>query len=103
MKRQAVLNYALLAAAAVSGLLEAPRLRHESLAAAAADMTSAPSAISTAVQKVASSVTGDGSHLGFDTNVFPGYKAMDAWKRSGEYEWVGYYLSAPCHSDDSWS
>jgi hypothetical protein len=28
---------------------------------------------------------------------------MDAWKASGEYEWVGYYLQAPCHSDTSWS
>ena len=28
---------------------------------------------------------------------------MDAWRRSGEYEWVGYYLEAPCHKDDSWS
>ncbi len=28
---------------------------------------------------------------------------MAAWKRSGEYEWVGYYLPAPCHKDNSWS
>jgi hypothetical protein len=28
---------------------------------------------------------------------------MDAWKQSGDYEWVGYYLKAPCHSDNSWS
>src|SRR4051812_44535846 len=42
-------------------------------------------------------------HVGFDTNVYPGDRAMDAWKRSGLYDWVGYYLAAPCHSDDSWS
>jgi hypothetical protein len=42
-------------------------------------------------------------HVGFDTNVYPGDRAMDAWKRTGLYEWVGYYLAAPCHSDDSWS
>jgi hypothetical protein len=42
-------------------------------------------------------------HVGFDTNVYPGDRAMDAWKRTGVYEWVGYYLAAPCHSDDSWS
>lgn len=42
-------------------------------------------------------------HLGFDTNLYPGDKAMDAWKRSGEYEWVGYYLEAACHKDGSWS
>ena len=41
--------------------------------------------------------------MGFDTNVYPGDRAMAAWKQSGEYEWVGYYLSAPCHSDNSWS
>lgn len=103
MKRRAALNYFLLAAAAVSGLLDAPRLAHESLGAAAADMTGGSSAIASAVQRVASSVTDDGSHLGFDTNVFPGDRAMAAWKRFGKYEWVGYYLSAPCHSDDSWS
>ena len=28
---------------------------------------------------------------------------MRAWKRDGTYEWVGYYLPAPCHKDDSWS
>jgi hypothetical protein len=42
-------------------------------------------------------------YVGFDTNIYPGDRAMDAWKRSGLYEWVGYYLSAPCHSDNSWS
>lgn len=76
-------------------------MAHEPLRAAAADLTAAPTAIAGAVTKVASSVSG--SHVGFDTNVYPGDRAMDAWKQSGEYEWVGYYLSAPCHSDDSWS
>jgi hypothetical protein len=42
-------------------------------------------------------------HVGFDTNVYPGDKAMDAWRRTGVYEWVGFYLAAPCHSDGSWS
>jgi hypothetical protein len=44
-----------------------------------------------------------GSHLGFDTNLYPGDNAMEAWRHSGDYEWVGYYLKAPCHSDNSWS
>jgi Domain of unknown function (DUF1906) len=44
-----------------------------------------------------------GKHLGFDTNVYPGDKAMRAWKASGKYEWVGYYLPAPCHKDGTWS
>lgn len=42
-------------------------------------------------------------HVGFDTHDYPGDRAMDAWKRSGLYEWVGYYLPAPCHADESWS
>jgi hypothetical protein len=101
MNRRNLRNYAVMAAAALSGALEAPRLAHQPLAAVSAEMTGAPSALASAVTTVAASVTG--THLGFDTNVYPGDRAMDAWKRSGEYEWVGFYLSAPCHSDDSWS
>jgi hypothetical protein len=45
----------------------------------------------------------DGKHLGFDTNVYPGDQALRAWREAGPYEWVGFYLPAPCHKDDSWS
>jgi hypothetical protein len=45
----------------------------------------------------------DGKHLGFDTNVYPGDRALRAWRDAAPYEWVGYYLPAPCHKDDSWS
>ena len=41
-------------------------------------------------------------HLGFDTNKYPGDAAMTAWKKSGKYSWVGYYLEAPCRKDHSW-
>ena len=44
-----------------------------------------------------------GRHLGFDTSVYPGDRTMRAWKGAGVYEWVGYYLPAPCHRDPSWS
>lgn len=44
-----------------------------------------------------------GRHLGFDTNIYPGDRALRAWSKAGPYEWVGYYLPAPCHRDDSWS
>ena len=45
-----------------------------------------------------------GRHLGFDTSVYPGDGTMRRWKEAGApYEWVGYYLPAPCHRDDSWS
>lgn len=45
-----------------------------------------------------------GRHLGFDTFTFPGEAALRRWKAAGApYEWVGYYLAAPCHRDASWS
>lgn len=67
------------------------------------------------VAQLAAAVTGqdapmaddqlDGRHLGFDTHTYPGDKTMIAWKtaRNAPYSWVGYYLVAPCHRDDSWS
>ena len=91
----------MLAIAALSASLEAPRLKHESLAAATAEIADAPANIGRAIATAASRATE--SHLGFDTNVYPGDKAMSAWRRDGQYEWVGYYLQAPCHKDDSWS
>jgi hypothetical protein len=45
-----------------------------------------------------------GRHLGFDTSRFPGAGALRTWKEAGApYEWVGFYLPAPCHRDASWS
>jgi len=42
-------------------------------------------------------------HPGFDTSIYPGDATMSAWlKPSSPYEWVGYYLQAPCHRDPSW-
>src|SRR5438067_1730235 len=41
---------------------------------------------------------------GFDTSVYPGDAAMQAWRQPGSpYAWVGYYLPASCHRDASWS
>jgi glycoside hydrolase-like protein len=43
------------------------------------------------------------NHPGFDTSIYPGDVAMSAWLKPGSpYEWVGYYLQAPCHRDASW-
>jgi hypothetical protein len=43
------------------------------------------------------------THPGFDTSIYPGDAAMIAWlKPNSPYEWVGYYLQAPCHRDPSW-
>ncbi|HET7234619.1 MAG TPA: glycoside hydrolase domain-containing protein [Longimicrobium sp.] len=40
---------------------------------------------------------------GFDTGIYPGDAAMRAWRQTSPYQWVGYYLAAPCHRDASWS
>ncbi len=66
-----------------------------------------PPAISDAVEgataTIAASLSDNGPHLGFDTFSYPGDEAMRAWLEADKpYRWVGYYLSAPCHQDDSW-
>lgn len=39
---------------------------------------------------------------GFDLAVYPGDAAMRAWAPpSSPYQWVGYYLPAPCHRDST--
>jgi Domain of unknown function (DUF1906) len=44
-----------------------------------------------------------GRHLGFDTYGYPGDDVMSAWRHKDvPYEWVGYYLPAPCHKGRSW-
>lgn len=101
MHLRVIRNSVLLALAAFAASLEAPRLADRSLASAARDMTDASGAMTNAVGNLASNVRA--SHLGFDTNVYPGDGAMDAWKTAAEYEWVGYYLKGACHSDGSWT
>ena len=60
-------------------------------------------AIAVAVSSITRNVT-PGKHLGFDTYAYPGDEAMLAWRDdSVPYEWVGYYLPAPCHRETSWS
>lgn len=45
-----------------------------------------------------------GRHLGFDTYAYPGDEVMRAWRHEDvPYEWVGYYLTAPCHKGRTWS
>jgi hypothetical protein len=47
--------------------------------------------------------TRPGKHLGFDTYKYPGDEIMRAWRHETvPYEWVGYYLPAPCHSGTTW-
>src|SRR5205085_3973328 len=60
-------------------------------------------AVATASANIADDLNDTGPHLGFDTFAYPGDDAMHAWLTADKpYRWVGYYLSAPCHSDDSW-
>ena len=107
MTKRALRNLLMLLVAAASASLEAPRLAHRPLGQATAELVDVPDASADVITRVASATavpsSASSSHLGFDTNVYPGDKAMDAWKSSGQYEWVGYYLSAPCHKDESWS
>ena len=60
-------------------------------------------AVASATQQIADELSDAGPHLGFDTFAYPGDAAMTAWLMADKpYSWVGYYLSAPCHNDDSW-
>lgn len=44
------------------------------------------------------------NHAGFDIGVYPGDAAVRAWSRPGSpYEWMGYYLPAPCHRDTTFA
>jgi hypothetical protein len=99
MNKRTLRSAITLVIAGLSASIEAPRLVRQPLRATV-ELADVPAAIGNAVEHAASTVTA--SHLGFDTNIYPGDKAMTAWKQSGEYEWVGYYLKAPCHSDNSW-
>lgn len=47
--------------------------------------------------------TAAGGYAGFDTGIYPGDAAMRSWRQTSPYQWVGYYLTAPCHRDPSWS
>ncbi len=59
-------------------------------------------AVASASSHIAEDIS-DGPHLGFDTFSYPGDDAMHAWLTADKpYRWVGYYLSAPCHTDSSW-
>jgi len=40
---------------------------------------------------------------GFDKRDFPGLGDMEVWYASSPYEWVGYYLPAPCFLGTPWA
>src|SRR5690606_41266581 len=39
---------------------------------------------------------------GFDTRAYPGDGVMQQWRETSPYQWVGYYLAAPCHPHSTW-
>jgi hypothetical protein len=101
MNKRTLRNVAALVLAAASASPETPWLSGDAFAEPAAESAAPSRDIVAAVNQVVANASR--SYPGFDTNIYPGDRAMDAWKRSGEYEWVGYYLKAPCHTDKSWS
>jgi hypothetical protein len=40
---------------------------------------------------------------GFDKRDFPGLHEMEVWYATSPYEWVGYYLQAPCFAGTVWT
>jgi len=74
------------------------------------ELSQSPVALANAVNDASVSLTKylplsedrSGRHLGFDTYAYPGDEVMRNWRDNAPYEWVGYYLNAPCHDGDSW-
>lgn len=89
---------ALSIAALVTAVLAVPQVQATRVGQMAAAVADAPAEI---VKNVAQAV--DKQYLGFDTNIYPGDRTMAVWSKDGTYDWVGYYIEAPCHRDDSWS
>jgi len=96
-------NLLLLALAAVTATIGAPQLARSPLGGLPGELAELPQEAADATVRLAAAAKSTGSHLGFDTNGYPGDETMRLWKDEGTYEWVGYYLPAPCHKDTTWS
>jgi hypothetical protein len=84
-------------AAMITAVLSIPAVQQSPVGTIANTVADAPAQIVKSVEQVI-----DQQYLGFDTNIYPGDRAMTVWAKDGTYDWVGFYLEAPCHSDDSW-
>ncbi|MHB1224308.1 MAG: glycoside hydrolase domain-containing protein [Gemmatimonadaceae bacterium] len=93
---------AVAALAAATAVTQGPRVARLSLGDLPGTIANTPSAVADLPARVVTEIA-DGRHLGFDTHSYPGDRAMRTWKATAPYEWVGYYLPAPCHADESWS
>jgi Domain of unknown function (DUF1906) len=89
---------ALTVAALVSAVLAIPTVQSTPVGQMAAAVSAAPGELVKTVEQAV-----ERQYVGFDTNIYPGDLAMSVWAKDGAYKWVGYYLEAPCHRDDSWS
>ena len=49
-----------------------------------------------------SSRGGAPTYPGFDTSLYPGAETLRVWQAESPYQWIGYYLPAPCHRERSW-
>src|SRR5690348_6437830 len=93
-----------LIAVAVAACSGTPTELDRTLAAVSASVPDVPHAIADlSGSPLLQEVTNKGPYLGFDTSDYPGDAAMQAWRENAGYDWVGYYLTAPCHRDGSWS
>ena len=85
-------------AALLTAVLAIPAVQQSPVGVVATTVAEAPAQIAKSVEQVI-----DQQYVGFDTNIYPGDRAMTVWAKDGTYDWVGFYLEAPCHHDDSWS
>jgi glycoside hydrolase-like protein len=82
----------------------APEALDQTLATLSASVPDVPHALADlSGSPMLQEVTDNGPYLGFDTSDYPGDGAMATWREHAGYDWVGYYLQAPCHKDASWS
>lgn len=89
---------ALTGAALITAVLAVPSMQGPPTTGFGSTLSEAPVRLAAAVERAV-----DQQYLGFDTNIYPGDRTMAIWAEDGTYDWVGYYLPAPCHRDPSWS
>jgi len=84
-------------AAMITAILAIPAVQQSPVGSIANTVADAPAQIVKSVEQVINQ-----QYVGFDTNIYPGDRAITIWAKDGTYDWVGFYLEAPCHRDDSW-
>jgi hypothetical protein len=97
----AVLTAALAATYVVTQDASSTRTPIDVMAGAVHEATEVPGRLASLASNEKASPAG--KHLGFDTYAYPGDEVMRAWRHKDvPYEWVGYYLPAPCHKGRTW-